>query len=150
MSTTELRLHLAAPPEAVYAALTDPRAVSEWMHPDDMEVHAFDARVGGPIHVSLTYADPTRAGKSSARTDSYRGRFTELVPFERVAQTLAFDTADPAMRGEMTIRFRLIPTPEGTELTARHEDVPPGIAPADNDLGWRMSFDRLRRLLEAG
>lgn len=43
-------------------------------------VHAFDARVGGKFQVSLTYDAPTGVGKTTAHTDTYHGRFVELVP----------------------------------------------------------------------
>ena len=139
-----------APPAQVYRALTDPASVARWMFPDGMsiEIHDFDARVGGRFRISLTYEDAAGTGKTSARTDSYHGRFVDLVPGERVVQALEFETTDPAMQGEMTITFRLAPSGSGTDLLATHENVPPGIAPADNETGWRMSLDRLRALVD--
>jgi hypothetical protein len=35
------------------------------------------------------------------------------------------------------------------EVLAVHDNVPPGVAPADNELGWRMSLTKLARLVEA-
>ncbi|MGH3765005.1 MAG: hypothetical protein ACRDS0_29735 [Pseudonocardiaceae bacterium] len=29
-----------------------------------------------------------------------------------------------------------------------HENLPSGVPPADNELGWRMSLDKLARLVE--
>jgi hypothetical protein len=29
------------------------------------------------------------------------------------------------------------------------DGVPPGVAPADNEAGWRMALDRLAKLVEA-
>ena len=54
------------PGDAVYRALLDPAAIARWRVPDGMrgEVHELDARVGGRIRMSLTYDDPTSAGKS--------------------------------------------------------------------------------------
>jgi hypothetical protein len=37
----------------------------------------------------------------------------------------------------------------GTALLAVHENVPPGVTPADNETGWRMSLEKLARLVEA-
>jgi hypothetical protein len=48
----------------------------------------------------------------------------------------------------MTITYRLIDADGGTELVGVHENVPPGVTPADNELGWRMSTDKLARLVE--
>jgi uncharacterized protein YndB with AHSA1/START domain len=83
-----VRQHVNAPRERVYRALLDAEAVRRWMVPDGMTslVHAFDAREGGSFRISLTYDAPTGTGKTSAHTDSYHGRFLELVPNERVSR----------------------------------------------------------------
>jgi hypothetical protein len=47
-------------------------------------------------------------------------------------------------------RLLLTEADGGTEILAVHDNVPPGIAPADNELGWRMSLQKLARLVEAG
>lgn len=151
MSTTRLTRRFAATPERLYAAITTAADVEVWMVPDGMtsEVHRFDAREGGVFRISLTYDAPTEAGKSDAQTDSYHGRFVELVPGKRVVQAMEFETDDPAMRGEMGVTFALTPTADGgTELEATHARVPPGVAPADNELGWRLSLDKLAALVE--
>jgi uncharacterized protein YndB with AHSA1/START domain len=150
-SSTRLSQHVRAPRAAVYRALLDPRAVAAWMVPDDMRshVHTFDAREGGSFRISLTYTAPTGTGKTGEHTDTYHGRFVKLVPNEQVVQAMEFETADDSMRGEMTVTFTLTDTDSGMEILAVHEQVPPGIAPADNELGWRMSLAKLARLVEA-
>lgn len=104
--------------------------------------------MGGRFRISLTYDGDHGVGKSSARTDTYRGRFVSLVPNERVVETLEFETADPSMQGEMRITFALAEAEGATELSAWHENVPPGISPADNEAGWRMALARLGQLVE--
>jgi hypothetical protein len=42
----------------------------------------------------------------------------------------------------MTITYRLADADGGTDLTGLHENVPPGVSPADNEMGWRMSIDK--------
>jgi uncharacterized protein YndB with AHSA1/START domain len=152
MSTTRLTRHLPAPRARVYRALLDAEAVRRWMVPDSMSshVHAFDPREGGAFRISLTYDAPTTAGKTSAQTDTFHGRFVKLVPDAEVVQVLEFETDDPAMRGEMTVTYTLADAGDGTELTGVHENLPPGVSPADNELGWRMSMDKLASLLENG
>jgi uncharacterized protein YndB with AHSA1/START domain len=142
--------HVNAPRAAVYRALLDADAVSRWMVPDGMtsEVHTFEAREGGAFRISLTYDAPTSAGKSSAHTDTYHGRFVRLVPDSTVVQVMEFETEDPAMRGEMTVTFTLVDADGGTDVIAVHEDVPAGVAPEDNELGWRMSLGKLAALVE--
>jgi uncharacterized protein YndB with AHSA1/START domain len=150
MATTRISRHISASRADVYRALVDADAVQRWMVPDGMSshVHVFDAHEGGTFRISLTYDTPTDAGKTTAQTDSYHGRFVTLVPDAEVVQVVEFETDDPAMAGEMTITYRLSETDGGTDLVGIHENLPPGISPADNELGWRMSIDKLARLVE--
>jgi len=105
----------------------------------------------GGFRISLTYNAPTGTGKTSARTDTYHGRFAQLEPNERVVEVDEFETADPATRGEMTITITLSDADGGgTHLVAVHDDVPPGISAADNEAGWHSALARLAALLEAG
>jgi uncharacterized protein YndB with AHSA1/START domain len=153
MNSTRIRCHVKAPRARVYRALVDARAVAEWMVPPDMrsQVHAFDPREGGAFRISLTYDAPTGTGKTSAHTDTYHGHFVKLVPDAQVVEVLEFETADPAMRGEMTITFTLTDAEGGgTELLAVHDRLPPGLSPTDNELGWRQSLAQLAALVEAG
>ena len=103
MYTTEISRHINAPRSAVYRALLDAGAIAKWRVPAGMSghVHEFDAREGGVFRVSLMYDAPTGTGKSAAHTGTYRGHFVEFVPNERVVEVLAFETADPALRGTM-------------------------------------------------
>ena len=71
-----------------------------------------------------------------------------LVPDTEVVEVVEFETDDPTMQGEMTITYRLDDADDGTIVTGRHENLPPGVSPADNELGWSMSMDKLAALLE--
>jgi uncharacterized protein YndB with AHSA1/START domain len=113
------------------------------------EVHEFDAREGGALRISLTYDAPGRSGKTRGRTDTYHGRFAALVPDELVVEVDEFETADPALQGEMTITIRLRDADGGTELEAVHDGLPSGVRPADNELGWQESLARLAAQVEA-
>ena len=152
MSSTRITCHIHSPRAAVYRALLDPRAVAQWRAPDGMtcRVHAFDAREGGLLRISLTYEAPTETGKTSAHTDTYHGRFVKLVPNEQVIEVDQFETDDPELQGEMTITITLSERDGGTDLTAVHEGVPEAVSPADNETGWRMSLAKLTALVEDG
>ena len=91
---------------------------------------------------------PPATGKTTAQTDTYHGRFVKLVPDELVVEEMEFETDDPAMRGVMTVTYTLADAEGDTNLRAMHENLPPGISPADNELGWRMSLDKLVALVE--
>lgn len=145
-----MRRLIKAPRARVYDALVDPAAVARWRFPAGMtcEVHEFDARQGGALRISLTYEAPDRTGKTEGRTDTYRGRFVELVPNEVVVEADEFETDDPSLQGEMVITIRLSDADGGTELEAVHDGLPEGVSPADNELGWREALDRLAALVE--
>src|SRR5438552_4460323 len=135
MSSTSVRRRVNAPRASVYRALLDPRAVATWMVPTGMasHVHAFDARQGGAFRISLTYDSPTGTGKTTAHTDTYHGRFVKLVTNEQVVEVVEFETADPAMRGEMTITIALADADGGTDVLAVHDRLPRGVPTADNE-----------------
>jgi uncharacterized protein YndB with AHSA1/START domain len=109
------------------------------------ELHEFD---GESFRISLTYDDPGRTGKTSTHTDTYRGRFAELVPDEKIVEIDEFETSDPDLAGPMTITINLTDAEGGTNLVAVHEGLPSVVAPEDNELGWRQSLDRLAKLVE--
>jgi len=154
MCTISARLsqHVNAPPEDVYRALLDARAIATWRVPQGMtsHVHTFDPREGGLFRISLSYDAPTGTGKTTAHADTYHGHFVKLVPNEQVVEAIEFETADPEMRGEMTITFTLTELEGGTEVLGLHENLPPGVSPADNETGWRMALEKLARLVESG
>ena len=154
MATTSTRIsrHVNAPRAHVYRALLDAQAVATWMVPSGMtsHVHEFDARVDGSFRISLTYDAPTETGKTTAHTDTYHGRFVKLVPNEQVVEVMEFETADAAMRGEMTVTFTLTDANVGTDVLGIHDNLPPGVSPTDNETGWRMALDKLAALVEAG
>jgi uncharacterized protein YndB with AHSA1/START domain len=136
----------------VYRLLTDPGALVKWKVPDGMtaRVHAFEAREGGAIRVSLTYDAATATGKTAAHTDTYHGRFVRLVPDELVVEADEFETDDPALGGEMLSTITLADAPDGgTDVVGMHENLPPGLSTADNETGWRMALAKLAALAEA-
>lgn len=150
MTTTRVARHVRAPRARVYQALLDPALLQQWMVPDGMtsHVHSFDAREGGTFRISLTYGQPSSTGKTTAQTDTFHGRFVRLVPDTEVVQAVEFETDDPALQGEMTITYTLTDADGGTDLVGVHEDLPPGVPPADNELGWSISLGKLAGLVE--
>ncbi|MGX7680259.1 SRPBCC domain-containing protein [Jatrophihabitans sp. DSM 45814] len=151
MHSTRVSGHVRAPRSTVYEALLDADAISKWRAPNGMSscVHEFDAREGGRFRISLTYDAPDRAGKSTAHTDTYHGYYAKLVPNEQVVEVVEFETADPALRGTMTMTTTLSDAAGGTDIVVVHEGIPDAVAAADNELGTRMSLDNLASLVES-
>ena len=73
----------------------------------------------------------------------------ELVKKERMVEVDEFETADPALQGEMRITITLSDKGGGTEVAGVHEGLPPGVSIMDNEAGWRMALARLAALVEA-
>lgn len=150
MATTEVRFRFRATRAQVYQALLDPSALQEWKVPDGMrsEIHAFDPRVGGYYRISLTYLEPGVTGKTTERTDTYSGRFIRLVHEREVVEETEFETADPALKGKMTITMRLEEIGDKTEIIATLEGLPSGVLPESNIEGWNLSLKKLKNYLE--
>jgi uncharacterized protein YndB with AHSA1/START domain len=148
--STRISRHISAPRSAVYRALLDADATAKWRVPAGMRshVHEFNACEGGSFRVSLTYDAPTGTGKSAPQTDTYHGRFVKLVPDEQVVEAIEFETADPGLRGEMTLTTTLTEADGGTDVLVVHEHIPDSIPAADNETGTRMALDKLAQLVE--
>src|SRR5215218_4374560 len=134
MYSMEVTRHVRAPRAVVYRALLDPEAVARWRVPDGMscEVHELDPREGGRFRISLTYDAPDAAGKTSAHTDTYHGRFVTLVPDEQVVEVSEFEAEDAALRGTMSMTTTLTDAGGGTDVVIVHDGVPDAVPRGDN------------------
>ena len=95
---------------------------------------AYDAREGGALRVSLSYDAPSAGtGKTTARTDTYHGRFVTLVPDEQIVEIDVFETDDPMLRGAMTITITLSDEAGGTRVDAVHDGYRPASRPRQRD-----------------
>jgi uncharacterized protein YndB with AHSA1/START domain len=151
-SSTQVSRTIRAPRAAVYRAFLDPDAVAAWLPPESMTGHvqAFEPHAGGRFSMSLTYqhAADSPGGKTTDDTDTFRGRFAELIPDENVVWVVEFESGNPDFAGEMRVSWSLVDVPLGTEVTVLCENIPPGIRPEDNEMGSRLSLENLARLLE--
>ena len=68
---------------------------------------------------------------------------------EQVVEVVEFETADPALCGEITITTTLVDAGGGTDVLLVYEG-PPGVPTVDNETGTRMVFAKLASLVEAG
>jgi uncharacterized protein YndB with AHSA1/START domain len=139
-----VRLHrvLQSPPERVYRAFLDADAKAKWLPPNGFtgKVHHSDARVGGTYKMSFTNFT---TGKSHA----FGGKYTELVPHERIRYTDTFD--DPNLPGEMHVTVNLKKVSVGTEVSIVQEGIPDMIPVEGCYVGWQQSLTLLSKLVEA-
>jgi uncharacterized protein YndB with AHSA1/START domain len=142
-STNTVRLHrvLKASAERVYRAFIEPEAMAKWLPPHGFtgKVHEMDARVGGGYRMSFT-----NFGTGSSH--SFRGKYVELTPHERLRYTDQFD--DPNLPGEMQVTISLRKVLCGTELSIVQEGIPAAIPVEMCYLGWQESLAMLANLVE--
>jgi uncharacterized protein YndB with AHSA1/START domain len=150
--STRITRHIDAPRATVYRLLVDADAIARWRVPNGMSshVHEFEARAGGTFRVTLSYDAPTAAGKTAAHSDTYHGRFIELVPDALVVESFEFETADPGLRGEMMMTTTLTDAGDGTDVVIVHDGIPDSVPAEDNETGTRMALANLAALAERG
>ena len=76
-NTSQLHRILAAPPERVYRAFTDPNAMVKWLPPHGFtaKVHHLDVRAGGSYKMAFT-------NFSTGNGHSFGGDYIEVKPNE--------------------------------------------------------------------
>jgi uncharacterized protein YndB with AHSA1/START domain len=152
INTSKTSRVIRATRRAVYQACIDPDAVAAWRAPDNMaaDIDFFDPHAGGAYRMSLIHRrqEHAPAGKTSADVDTLRGRFLEMVPDEKIVEVTEFESDNPQFAGEMQITTTLADADDGTHITMLFEGIPPGIRPADNEVGAIQSLKKLANLLE--
>lgn len=137
--------------QRVFAALTDPVALADWLPPKGMRgrFERFDMREGGSYRLVLTYDDAsTSPGKTSADSDVSEVMITRIVHNEAVLQEVTFDSDDPAFQGTMRMQWSLRSVDEGTMVEFEARDVPDGVRARDHAEGLTSSLSNLAAYLE--
>ena len=131
----------AAPPERLWRAWTDAKALKQWWGPgpgEPVSVAELDVRVGGRFRIVF--------GGPRGDEHEVRGTYTEVVPNRRLAFTWTWPRTTPERESLVTIAFK--PAGSGTELDfvhARHFDE----KVRDGHLrGWSEAFVKLDRFLQ--
>ena len=118
--------HIAAPPAAVFALLTDPEKILSWMGTDaKTELHP-----GGLYLVGVN-------GRNA------RGAFREVVPVHRLAYSFGWDGSEIVPPGSSLVEIDLIEQPDGTLLRLTHTGLPNADQCAGHAEGWAHYLGRL-------
>lgn len=148
---SESRL-IKADAAAIYSAYINPADLVRWLPPTGMNgrIDIFDPRPGGEYRIVLTYDRGAQSshGKTTEDADVVHGRFLELVPNERIVQSVQFESEDPRFAGEMIMTWLFTPGPEGTTARIIAENVPVGISPADHAAGFAATLANLAAFVE--
>jgi uncharacterized protein YndB with AHSA1/START domain len=136
-----LKRRLNAPPEAVYAAWTDPKKLVHWFGPDQGPVTKAetDVRVGGRFHVVFQTED----GEEHDVSGTYR----EVIPNEKLQFTWAWRTM-PERESLVTILVK--PDGDGALLTLIHEQFFDEPARDRHEWGWTGALNKFEKALASG
>lgn len=134
--------HLAAPPEAVFRAWSDPDQVRRWMGP-----RGFTAAVFEP---ASALGEPWRACLVKDDTGEEMWQSGVLLAAEepgRLVMTFAWDRADGSRSPETTITIEFLAAGQGTLMRFRQEGFAAIQSRDGHQGGWGSSFDRLEELV---
>ena len=119
--------HIAAPRASVFAFLTDPDKIVQWMGTEaTTEVHP-----GGMYLLK---------GVGSATA---RGTFREVVPVHRLAYSFGWEGNEEVSPGSSLIEIDLIEQDGGTLLRMTHSGLPNATTQASHGKGWAHYLGRL-------
>lgn len=127
---------IAASPEDVFRAWTDPQLMGRWCCPDptaNVDVKA-DLKVGGKYEIAMDM----EAGNYTAQ-----GEYREFDPPNRVVYTWDWKDGDHRMGVETVVTVEFVPTDGGTEVRLTHEGFPAAEAKEGHLTGWTACLERL-------
>jgi uncharacterized protein YndB with AHSA1/START domain len=119
--------HVAAPPAAVFALLTDPEKILRWIGTEA----ELEPQPGGLYLVNVT-------GARFAR-----GAFREVVPVHRLAYSFGWEGSEQVPPGSSLIEIDLVEQPEGTLLRFTQTGLPNAEQCAAHAKGWDHYLSRL-------
>jgi uncharacterized protein YndB with AHSA1/START domain len=123
----EKETYVDAPPHVVYAYLTEPAKLREWI---GTEVE-LEPRPGGIFRVVPNHVDVIR------------GEFLEAVPYSKVSFTWGFEGEGHAVAaGSTIVEITLEPQGAGTRLRLTHRDLV-GEQRDKHDAGWDHYLARI-------
>ena len=128
---------LAASPELVFDAWTDPQMVRQWLVPGEMVMAAIeiDLRVGGRFDFVMQGEDPHSHACVYREIDRPR--------------KLVFTWSSSATNGQDTlVTVEIRPLGEGSELTLTHEGFADEAMAALHNGGWNACFEKFVPFVE--
>ncbi len=123
------------PPDKVWRAWTDPKALTAWFGPgeaDSVTLAETDVRVGGRFHVVFHTPDGEEHDVS--------GTYVEVLPARKLVFTWAWKSTPER---ESLVTVSLEPAGTGTRMNFLHEQFYDQAARDDHEGGWTLTFEKL-------
>ncbi len=142
MTSLTIVRRIAANPEIVFDAMTQPEGIMQWWGPDGGPVlHAHsDVRVGGLFNVRFRMLDGSE--------HQSEGTYLEVDRPRRIAMSWRWTSGGEQDEGdeESRIEIDLRPIPTGTELSFTHAMLHSEVSRASHEQGWNGSLDKLEAM----
>ena|ERR1700754_274209 len=130
----ERELRIAAPRETVWAFLTEPAKMTQWMG-----MHAAcDVRPGGAYRVEII------PGNVAV------GEFVTVEPPSRIVYTWGWESGDKLPPGATTVEIELVEQGGGTIVRFSHSGLPSPESAASHAHGWDHYLPRLELAAAGG
>jgi len=139
-------IHIAAPPERVFAALIDPKQVMAWWNGEcQIEDFTMEARRGGRWTYDTKQTSMNIGGVSKFHCE---GEVLEYDPPRTLAYTWIANWHDDKLRRTL-VRWQLEPQPEGTLVKVTHSGLTDEPAACqDYSNGWPGVVALLKKFVE--
>ena len=129
-----------APPERVFRAWTDPKALAKWFAPTaefQTRIPKFELWVGGSYRIEMQLGD-----KNNIVVGTYR----EIRPPQKLVFTWKWETPSTGGdAGDTLVTLEFSERGGQTELVLTHERFASAEARDAHDKGWVGCFDRLQK-----
>jgi uncharacterized protein YndB with AHSA1/START domain len=138
----EVRRHLSAAPDLVFAAFADPALVRRWLTPSSevrLDVLSFDFHVGGAYR--FAYHVPGGA------IMHVNGVFLVIERPLRIIFSWNIEPPDEHAGVRSEVRVAIAPDGDGSQLHIRHIRLARAGAPERHAEGWRGAAEQLAALL---
>jgi uncharacterized protein YndB with AHSA1/START domain len=140
----EVRRHLSAPPERVFAAFSSAEVVASWLKPAPdvkLTVLELDFREGGRYR----FAYDTPEGQRML----VGGVYSKIEAPSRMQFSWLIEPPDVHAGIESQVTVSIAPRADGSDLLILHERFERADANTRHAEGWAGAIEQLQRLLEA-
>ena len=137
----EIKRHIKAPRDRVYAAWTDPAQMKQWFGPQNVQTRELiaEARAGGEFRWDLINPE----GKDM----TISGEFRELKPNEKIVFTWRWEEDEVWKDRASIVTIELSDAAGGTDLRLTHEQLPTKTLRDGHNEGWNSALRKLENFV---